>query len=186
MSNETTRQCRICKETKPLEMMELDSRRKDKRQNRCQACKNVSHDKAARAYHHLRRRSPLPVEVTPAEIRLLFDVFDSTCAYCGERPESSRELTLDHIVPISENGRNTLANLIPVCGRDNKSKFNRPLVTYFLANRDKFPDNHLSLVVDYMALLQGVSKEVVISEMTDDHVAYLLKQARQELEKEVK
>jgi 5-methylcytosine-specific restriction endonuclease McrA len=181
-----TRQCRICGITKPLEKMELDSRRKDKRQNRCQECKNASHDKAARAYHHLRYRSPLPVEVTPAEIRLLFEVFDGKCAYCGERPEMSRDLTLDHIIPISENGRNSLANLIPVCGRDNKSKQNRPLVSYFLNNRDKFPDENMSLVIEYMALLSGSKKEAVASDLTDEHISYELKQKVKAIEKEAR
>jgi 5-methylcytosine-specific restriction endonuclease McrA len=185
MPNEM-RRCRVCRITKPLEKMELDSRRKDKRQNRCQACKNASHDKAARAYHHLRHRSPLPVEVTPAEIRLLFEVFDSCCAYCGERPEKERDLTLDHIVPISENGRNSLANLIPVCAYENKSKSNKPLVTHFLSNREKFPDENMAIVIEYMALLSGSKKEAVAAELTDDHISYELKQMVKVIEKEAR
>jgi 5-methylcytosine-specific restriction endonuclease McrA len=181
-----TRQCRICNEIKPIEYMEVDSRRKDKRQNRCQECKNRSHDKAARAYHHLRHRSSLPVEVTAAEIRLLFEMFDGKCAYCGQRPEKERDLTLDHIVPISENGRNSMANLIPVCAFENKSKSNKPLVTHFFNNRDKFPDENMSLVIEYMALLSGSSKEAVAAELTDELISYELKQSRLAIEKEAR
>jgi 5-methylcytosine-specific restriction endonuclease McrA len=181
-----TRQCRICNEVKPLELFETDSRKTTKKTNRCQACKNASHDKAARAYHHLRYRSTNPVEVTPAEIRLLFEVFDGKCAYCGERPEKERDLTLDHIVPISENGRNSLSNLIPVCAFENKSKSNKPLVTHFLNNREKFPDENMSLVIEYMALLSGSKKEDVASELTDDHISYELKQKVKAIEKEAK
>ncbi|MEH7505139.1 HNH endonuclease [Neobacillus drentensis] len=180
------RTCRICNEEKEITLFETDSRKTTKKTNRCQACKNASQDKAARAYHHLRHRSPLPVEVTPAEIRLLFEVFDGKCAYCGKRPEVSRELTLDHIVPISENGRNSLANLIPVCGRDNKSKQNRPLVSYFLNNRDKFPDENMTLVIEYMALLSGSKKEAVAAELTDEHISYELKQKVKAIEKEAR
>jgi CRISPR/Cas system Type II protein with McrA/HNH and RuvC-like nuclease domain len=98
----------------------------------------------------------------------------------------SRELTLDHIVPISENGRNSLANLIPVCGRDNRSKHNRPLVTHFLNNREKFPDENMSLVIEYMALLSGSKKEDVASELTDEHISYELKQKVKAIEKEAR
>jgi 5-methylcytosine-specific restriction endonuclease McrA len=180
------RTCRICNEEKEITLFETDSRKTTKKTNRCQACKNASHDKASRAYHHLRERSTNPVEVTAAEIRLLFEVFDGKCAYCGMRPEKERDLTLDHIVAISENGRNTLANLIPVCGRDNKSKHNRPLVSYFLNNRDRFPDENMSLVIEYMALLTGSKKEAVAAELTDEHISYELKQKVKAIEKEAR
>jgi 5-methylcytosine-specific restriction endonuclease McrA len=186
---EETRQCGICNEVKPLEKFEIDSRKKDKRTNRCYDCKYEQDDKASRAFRSLKSRSlklGIPMEVTAKEIRLLFEMFQGTCAYCGKRPEKEHQLHLEHIVALSEGGRNTLANLLPADAGCNISKSNKPLVTHFLNNRERFPDGNLAQVIDYMALLQGVSKEDVAKEMTDDHVAYLLKQARQVIEKEAK
>jgi 5-methylcytosine-specific restriction endonuclease McrA len=177
MSNET-RQCRICQENKPLEKMEVDSRKKDKRTNRCYECKYALDDKAQRSFRGLRARSAklgIPMEVTAKEIRLLFEMFDSCCAYCGKRPEKEHQLHLEHIVALSEGGRNSLANLLPACASCNIPKGNKPLVTHFLENRDRFPDGNLALVVDYVALLTGTKKEDVVKELTDDHVAYELK-----------
>ncbi|MFD0827099.1 HNH endonuclease [Neobacillus sp. M.A.Huq-85] len=179
--------CRICGIEKELTLMEIDSRHKSKYTNRCRQCKHDSDDKASRAYRSLKGRSSklgIPMEVTAKEIRLLFGMFDGKCAYCSKRPEKEHNLHLEHICALSEGGRNTLANLLPACARCNISKSNKPIVTYFFDKREKFPDTNLSMVVDYMSLLQGVSKEEVLSELTDEHVAYELKQERLSISKE--
>jgi 5-methylcytosine-specific restriction endonuclease McrA len=46
------------------------------------------------------------------------------CAYCGEKPES---LEMDHVIPVSRNGRHAIANILPACRRCNMSKFNKLL-----------------------------------------------------------
>jgi 5-methylcytosine-specific restriction endonuclease McrA len=187
MCNETTRQCRICTRILPTDKFEIDSRKKDKRTSRCYECKYASDDKAQRAYRSLKSRSlkqGVPVEVSAKEIRLLFEMLDSCCAYCGKRPAKEHNLHLEHIVPLSENGRSTLANLLPACSGCNISKSNKPLVTHFFDNRDRFPDSNFALVVDYMSILTGVKKEEVVAEMTDDHVKYLMRQSQLELENE--
>ncbi len=43
------------------------------------------------------------------------------CGYCG-RPTPPRELTMDHIVPISRGGRSTKGNVIPACKTCNTKK----------------------------------------------------------------
>lgn len=184
MCEEKKRRCRICKQYKREDLFEGDSRCKDRKTNRCKACKNTLEDKASRAYRRLRLRSNklgISMEVTASEIRLLLNVFDGCCAYCSKRPEKARNLHLDHLVAISEGGRNTLANLIPACNSCNSKKGTKPVVTHFLAN--KVPDENMALVIDYIALLSGSKKEVVASEMTDDHIAYLRKQLVEEDEK---
>jgi 5-methylcytosine-specific restriction endonuclease McrA len=180
------KQCRICGKEKELTLFEIDSRKKTKYTNRCRQCKNALDDKAQRAYRSLKQRSAkvnIPMEVTPREIRLLFDVFEGKCAYCGERPEKERNLHLEHIVPLSEYGRNTLSNLLPACVHCNLSKGNKPLVTHFLDK--KFPDDNFALVVDYIALLTGGKKGDVVRDLTDEHIGYLIKQERQALDKEI-
>lgn len=43
------------------------------------------------------------------------------CHYCG-RPVPPRELTMDHIVPVSRGGRSTKGNLVPCCKDCNNRK----------------------------------------------------------------
>jgi 5-methylcytosine-specific restriction endonuclease McrA len=49
-----------------------------------------------------------------------------TCQYCGVRPTSPRELTLDHVVPRSLNGRTCWENVVTCCRRCNALKAGRP------------------------------------------------------------
>lgn len=178
--------CRNCGTEKEVALFEVDSRCKTKHTNRCRECKNELDDKASRAYRRLRSRSEkigTPIEVTKQEIRLLFEMFDGCCAYCGKRPETERQLTLEHIVPLSEGGRNTLANLIPACISCNSSKHNKPFITHFLENREKFPDENFSVVVHYISLLSGTKAEETLSEMLDDHADYHIKQIDEDFKK---
>lgn len=43
------------------------------------------------------------------------------CHYCGCRV-SSRQLTMDHIVPIARGGRSTKGNVVPACKECNNKK----------------------------------------------------------------
>lgn len=43
------------------------------------------------------------------------------CHYCG-RPTPPRQLTMDHIVPISRGGKSTRANVVPCCKQCNNAK----------------------------------------------------------------
>ena len=43
------------------------------------------------------------------------------CNYCG-RPCSPKELTMDHIVPISRGGKSTKGNVVPSCKECNINK----------------------------------------------------------------
>jgi 5-methylcytosine-specific restriction endonuclease McrA len=46
------------------------------------------------------------------------------CGYCGEQFSGS-ELTLDHIIPKAQGGKNTYENLITCCRKDNHRKADR-------------------------------------------------------------
>lgn len=50
------------------------------------------------------------------------------CVYCGGQGG-----TIDHIVPVSEGGSGDPVNLAGACGRCNRSKQAKPLLTYLLA-----------------------------------------------------
>jgi 5-methylcytosine-specific restriction endonuclease McrA len=52
--------------------------------------------------------------------------FDGCCAYCGEK----KELTLDHVVPVSRGGRHAAGNFLPACRSCNSSKSSKLLVEW--------------------------------------------------------
>jgi 5-methylcytosine-specific restriction endonuclease McrA len=43
------------------------------------------------------------------------------CHYCG-RPFPARELTMDHVVPVSRGGKTTKGNVVPCCKECNNAK----------------------------------------------------------------
>jgi 5-methylcytosine-specific restriction endonuclease McrA len=43
------------------------------------------------------------------------------CYYCG-RPSSPKNLTMDHIIPVSRGGRSTKGNVAPCCKECNNAK----------------------------------------------------------------
>ena len=43
------------------------------------------------------------------------------CHYCG-RPTPPKELTMDHIVPVSRGGKSTRGNVVPCCKECNNEK----------------------------------------------------------------
>ncbi len=49
---------------------------------------------------------------------------DYTCQYCGER-QPARELTLDHVVPASKQGKKEWENMVTACRTCNHRKGNR-------------------------------------------------------------
>ncbi len=50
--------------------------------------------------------------------------YDQCCAYCHEKPTS---LTLDHVIPLSKGGSNSIENCVPACLICNSSKGNKDL-----------------------------------------------------------
>ncbi|MCB2215470.1 HNH endonuclease [Desulfofustis glycolicus] len=44
-----------------------------------------------------------------------------TCYYCGQRV-AHRDLTMDHLVPLTRGGRSTKDNLVPCCKECNNKK----------------------------------------------------------------
>jgi 5-methylcytosine-specific restriction protein A len=52
---------------------------------------------------------------------------DGVCSYC-KRKVGSKELTIDHIVPIIRGGKSTKGNVVPVCKEcNNKKKYMLPI-----------------------------------------------------------
>lgn len=57
----------------------------------------------------------------------LINRYGNCCAYCGERCE---KVTLDHVVPLSRGGNNTIGNALPACQSCNSSKHSKLLAEW--------------------------------------------------------
>lgn len=75
-------------------------------------------------YKHERRARKLAVHTvpyTPDQVKYLVATFNSCCAYCGIKSE---RLSIDHFIPLSKGGTETISNLVPACIQCNSSKHN--------------------------------------------------------------
>jgi hypothetical protein len=63
-------------------------------------------------------------QVPPLNNRELFHRDRQLCAYCGEH-HSSSALTRDHVVPVSQGGRDVWMNVVTACRPCNQRKSNR-------------------------------------------------------------
>jgi hypothetical protein len=63
---------------------------------------------------------------TPKDWDRLVARYSGCCAYCGE----NKELTLDHIVPVSRGGRHAAGNFLPACRSCNSSKSSKFLIEW--------------------------------------------------------
>jgi 5-methylcytosine-specific restriction endonuclease McrA len=67
----------------------------------------------------------VPHRRTPAWTRHgVFERDDYTCAYCGRR-YAARDLTVDHLIPVSQGGAATWGNTVAACPRCNQRKADR-------------------------------------------------------------
>jgi 5-methylcytosine-specific restriction endonuclease McrA len=58
---------------------------------------------------------------TPQEWQVLCDQYDNRCLCCGEK----KKLTVDHVIPISKGGSNSIDNIQPLCRSCNAKKYNK-------------------------------------------------------------
>lgn len=72
------------------------------------------------ARRNARRRSRLALvsDITAAQWKELVTEYGSTCAYC----KKAAPLTRDHVIPLSQGGHDTKANIVPACQSCNSSK----------------------------------------------------------------
>ena len=68
-------------------------------------------------------------KITNAEWLEALERFNYACAYCG----STSNLSMDHVVPVSKGGQNTVDNLIPACISCNSTKQASEMVEWYTA-----------------------------------------------------
>lgn len=90
------------------------------------------HPEVYKASRHKRRAKIRSCEIndlTSEQVSLLLDNF-KFCIYCS----SKEMLSIDHVIPISRGGANTLSNLVVACKKCNNSKRARDVNDFLVSN----------------------------------------------------
>lgn len=64
----------------------------------------------------------LPNDFTGTQFKALKTLYRGRCAYCGKKPKPPDTLVIEHVIPVSKGGPNTLSNIVPSCGPCNDKK----------------------------------------------------------------
>lgn len=171
------KRCTKCGEVKPLEDFAVN---KDRVLNVCKACEServLSYYKEFGNYYYRSRYRGMvrKAEEAGVEHDLTFEEFQSvivadnpetkTCTYCGkteaeELDDIGAALSIDHIIPISYSGYNTLFNITNACRSCNSSKSNRHVLDFY--NRsDAFTEERLNVLIKHMADIAGQAEEYI-------------------------
>lgn len=111
-------------------------------------------------YKHRRRANErqLPDGMDTQRIRLLFMLFNGSCALTGKRGD----IHLDHVIPISSGkGGNTFNNLIPLNSSLNCSKHNANIFEWYERNKERYKisDARFRFTVRYLAQINGMTPD---------------------------
>ena len=77
------------------------------------------------------------------------------CQYCG----SSSDLTIDHVIPKSRNGKDTWDNLVTACNKCNHKKGNKtPSEAGMNLKKEPYRPNHIIFLRDYIGHIEDPCK----------------------------
>lgn len=65
------------------------------------------------------------------------EILKSQTPFCNYCYDFDAELTVDHVIPISKGGQNTLSNVVIACRSCNSSKSNKNLITFLMQRSEK-------------------------------------------------
>jgi 5-methylcytosine-specific restriction endonuclease McrA len=136
MNQRKLKMCASCREEKPLEQFY------DEKRYMCIACERVSaaarmrrynrtlRGKAANALKHSRRiakKYGCHDDLTLMDVIFTFCMADGECSYCAK---VTSDYELEHIIPLSAGGPNTLSNITVACPQCNRSKHVKNLLDW--------------------------------------------------------
>ena len=122
------KKCKRCSEWKPLDAFMVNRRSYMGRGPLCRECNNIvsgewHHNNKDRhtAIEHNRnaRKNNNGGKYTAAEWNELLERYDNTCLRCGR---NDVPMTVDHVIPVSKGGTNSIDNIQPLCKSCNSSK----------------------------------------------------------------
>ena len=78
------------------------------------------------------------------------ELFGHKCCYCG----SDKNLTKDHVVPLSKGGTNYIENILPACRSCNSSKGTKELIEWY-TSQPFYSKDRLSNIIKYLRAKGG-------------------------------
>lgn len=137
-----TIECRICNETKPIELFRRDAKSKIGHQNICNECRKQHRRENGeyarqRAYAYAVKAGQAKPMVNVAYIET---ILTEACVYCGcDFTDDNVVATCDHVYPLKDGnaygGVNIPANVLPACKKCNGKKNGLFAIEAF----DKYP-----------------------------------------------
>jgi 5-methylcytosine-specific restriction endonuclease McrA len=131
-----TKTCASCREDKPLEQFYNEKRymcigcERESAAARMRRYNRTLRGKAANALKHSRRvakKYGCMDDLTLMDVIFTFCMADGECSYCGK---VTSEYELEHIIPLSAGGPNTLSNITVACAQCNRSKRTKNLLDW--------------------------------------------------------
>lgn len=99
----------------------------------------------------------LPNELTLEQWNYCLEYFDNKCAYCGN---SNEKLSMEHFIPVTQNGELAITNILPACKKCNCSKNNKnffewyPKQSFYNKLREKKILKYLNYTKDKFQILE--------------------------------
>ncbi|MBE5396679.1 HNH endonuclease [Brevibacillus borstelensis] len=156
-----TKICRNCGETKPLNDMVRDSRRKNGRDTICKSCavkrERARYDSDYHVFKWHRRRAArfgTGTYMNAAEFTAIRTAPNRECAYCGSR----ENLGIDHVRPLQHYGPNARWNIVNACHTCNSRKRDRTVFEFY-EMEPAFTLERFDALIAYMAEHNGCSPE---------------------------
>lgn len=129
------KRCSTCREWKRLDEYHRAPKNPDGHDSRCKVCAcayqhrryeqglahaaDIANARVKDARKAARKAGAAINDLTVEQWRWLVFLYGGYCAYCGRQP---KRIGLDHVVPLSRGGNNTLSNVVPVCRSCNSHK----------------------------------------------------------------
>lgn len=99
----------------------------------------------------LRRYARIPYKNIVLTRKNIMKRDGNRCQYCG----SASDLTIDHVIPKSRNGKDTWENLVTACNKCNHKKGNRtPYEAGMPLKKEPFRPSHIIFLRDYMGRIE--------------------------------
>lgn len=170
MTQLQTRQCSKCEQDKLLSefysdawghCIECERTAASSRMNRYNKTLRGRASQALQSSRKTIKRNGYDVkdDLTLYDVLFTFAMSDGECAYCGK--DTGGNYQMEHIVPLSKGGPNTLSNICCVCPSCNRSKGSRDLLEW--AELDDVAE-----VIEKVASRRGVSIQEVLEDMSPE------------------
>jgi 5-methylcytosine-specific restriction endonuclease McrA len=130
----------------------VDKNREEINKRQREFCKTPEGAMQRREYEarvRARERNLKIERIYQKDLQAMFAHFDHSCAYCG----ATEHLTLDHYIPLKQNGAHALENIIPAC-RSCNSRKNRTLPDIWYPKQTYYSEDRHQIIEAYLNILK--------------------------------